>query len=353
MKLIRVLLPLAVLAAVSSVQAQWSISGDDGSLFDDASPVLYGKGVAWVRDWSKIMYWDGKTTVELYSGSIGHHSLDERGYLQGAGKLLAWIDDDLGEIMAWDGKQVRQLTDDALPDGNIDTDGKWVVWEKDTGFQEIMAWDGKQVFQVTDNAVNDVLPSVSGGRVTWLQVSGPDYHVMLWEKGTTTDLSALAAEPPQVNTTPVVEGKTVAWAGGLGYPYSRVYVYDGNQVTVVSSPGATTIRGVAVGGGSVAWVEDDKTVCVRCKGVTSRITVTDDAWYLSVWGTRVVWQSFPDSDDPEILLYNTKTAKTYFLTANGGSEKYPKTNGKRVTWQSEDNGPELDVFVFPGPSKLP
>jgi beta propeller repeat protein len=78
------------------------------------------------------------------------------------------------------------------------------------------------------------------------------------------------------------------------------------------------------------------------------LQLTDNAYddrYPEVDGSSVVWESWVDDDDSEVLLYDG--IATSQLTDNTSEDDYPDVSGSNVVWRSDDH-----VFLYDGTSVI-
>jgi hypothetical protein len=341
---IRMLAAVAALVAAVSVNAQCLLSPDDA--VDDTNPAIYGKGVVWVRDNASVMYWNGKTTTEIYSGNIDAAEDDYIDRLASAGKLVAWAGN--GDIYVWNGKAVTRLTDDAYEDSRVATDGKWVVWQKELSRSEIMLWDGKTVTQLTDNDWGNAWPDVSKGRVVWRADGdgGPDNpqeDIMLWEDGVAVNLCTQLSVYEGTDDRPVIEGNLIAWIGENDVSYT-VYLYDGIQLQDLGN--GTDPQAIVLSGGTVTWQERDDNVYAWRKGT---LTPLGEGRYPCAYGDLVAWSLGANLN---IVVHNLKKGTEIKLTSNSNADMASRLGKGRIAWQCDVAG-KGKIFTFPGPQKMP
>jgi hypothetical protein len=338
---------LATASLAFSANAQQFLTDNDRV---DTRPVFLGKQTAWTQvdgdGYYQVMLYDGKTTRALTNGAINN------AYLTSGGKFLAWIRDT--EVMLWDGKTARSINSSADTQYNPHTDGKWVVWEHAVGGgdREIMLWDGTTVTQITSNVLQDYAPKVHRNRIVWYQADG-DNEIMLWEDGATWALTNNATN----DRFPQIEGDSIVWQGRDGSDNVVVMLHDGETTTQISTThGDLSFTTPLINKQCVVWTADDALggdfeIFLWRKGVVTQITDNNTADYFPVnAGPKIAWLG-SDGHDDEVMFYNGKGV-TVRLTNNSVTETDLRYNGKSLVWVASD-GEDLEIFAFPDKRKLP
>lgn len=356
MRTVANLKPLAmggILCAALCVQAEWYLTSN---AVDDMRPVTAGKLVAWEMDDgnTEVMFYNGKTTVQLTDNDFDDHSLFM------AKKYLVWVQDldgtgNLNEIMLWDGKAVRQISQGGglVTCAAPHTDGKYVVWEQDDGVDsDIMLWDGNVITNISDNAYDDSAPRVDKGRVVWhAGEGGSDDEIFLWEKGVVTKLTDNAGD----DQYPVIEGNLIAWIGDdLVNGDTDVFLFDGEVIANLSTATGNVVGSLSLSKKCLAWAEDDENddeIFMWQKGVVTQVTNNDDDdnGVVNV-GTKMAWLYDDPNGNPNQIFYRNSKGVITQIT-NSGNNRTLAFNGKSIVW--DRTVVDREIYIFPGKTRLP
>jgi hypothetical protein len=343
----------ALLAALS-VQAEWYLTNN---ALDDINPVTAGKLVAWEVDDTndlEVMLYNGKANVQLTDNEFDDYDIAV------AKKYVVWVHDldgtgTLNEIMLWNGKETVQISNGGgvAAMGLPKTDGKYVVWEQDSGDDwEIMLWDGSTVTNISNNAYDDFSPRVDKGRVVWFaDDGGGDDDVFLWDDGVVTRLTDSVGD----DQNPVIEGKLVAWVGDdTVNGDTDVFVFDGMTTTNISLATDDVGGALSISKKCVAWSENDGVdaeVYLYEKGVVTQITdnAIEDT-NVANYGNKLVWfYDDPNGNNNQVMYRNGKGLVTQLTNTKTNSNL--QFNGKSVVWQRTEV--DREIYIFPGKTKLP
>lgn len=276
-------------------------------------------------------------------------------------------------LAAPSGWQITQLTN-STSSGIPDTDGKWLVWQRNgevvarnlaTGEEHQLSNDGKLKsgpLVDEDAVIWSVLPTGSEG------VHGYLYHL---PNGPLEDLGVIPNQPLSYSSGRFAYTKKVSLLTDAVYVYnlatkaSTLITGDGNDPSLRGSYIAyanhdssgwsacvvnlDTAAGVKVSTGSKAssclyladsalvWAVDilDDMEIYMLDRATNKVTrITNDSYedrQPKMSGNLVVWESL--RPDWEVMVYDVTTGQTTQLTDNDVYDMLPCTDGTRVYWE--------------------
>jgi hypothetical protein len=347
---------VAVLSCSCAVFAQQSLTFNE---VDDFIPVFSGKYVAWLqRDaggLDQVILYDGKTARAITE------DLSVKQSLVAGGKWLAWISRASGyyDVMLWDGRTVRLLSRSVERQDNPHTDGKWVVWEHDVdgADSDIFLWDGKETRAILLNVFDDLAPKVSGGRVVWYSTNNNEVYLYDGKKYVPgVDNGVVLLDDSAVSKqNPCIEGGLIAWRGQDAGVWG-IYLHDGVATTKISTSAATAVSGMPrISRKCIVWTAvgngGNQDVFLWDKGVVTQVTNTpaDEAMPVN-YGRKVAWV-VDDGNDYEVMYFNGKDL-TAQLSNNATIDHGQQINGKAVVWMTFD-GVDMEINLYPGKLKLP
>ncbi len=350
------LLVVVLLVAGTLLPAQQSLTFND---LDDFTPVFCGKHIAWLqRDaggLDQVMLYDGKTARAITD------DLSVKGGLVAGGKWLAWTAFASGQydIWLWDGKTARLLNRSAERQGAPHTDGKWVVWEHDVDGEdsEIFLWDGKEVRAILPNLFEDVGPKVDKGRVVWYSTTNNEvylYDGKAYVPGVDNGV-VLLDDNAIVKRHPCIEGKMIAWLGQDAGTWG-IYLHDGVATTKISTTEASTTNGLPrISRQCLVWTGagngGQQDVYLWDKGVVTQVTDTPEEELFPVnFGRKVAWV-VSDGNDYEIMYDNGKDIIAQ-LSNNATIDHGQQISAKAVVWMTSDDV-DMEINLYPGKLKLP
>ncbi len=244
---------------------------------DDEAPVIVDGKIAW-RSGSSVLLRDGEQTYLLSQGG-GNPSFD--------GKNVAFLgfntENSRLQVMLYDGTATRVISD---PNNSI-----------------------------------IAIPKVAGDYVVWVEVSGGEASVQLWDGQTRREL----APPGEGGTADVDEQGRVVWLKRSGDEAgSDVMYFDGTNVFALTSDGLQK-DDLAIDDGIVVWT-------TRNADSTARVSIFDGRQILSPEGFlattlpalddgRVAFLGFKESlSDPEIYATDARTYHRVSVGPNGLAE---------------------------------
>lgn len=210
------------------------------------------------------------------------------------------------EPVVWFGDEIKRISYDWRNDYGVSLWGRTLAWQKAKGFPfgwEIMVWNDGNMYQLTTNFFYDMAPQVQGTQIAWYGWDGNDYEIYLHDFAAGTMLQITSNRYDDVS--PVLWDGVIAWEA---YPGADAEVY--------------------------LWKE----------GRFQRLS--DNPWDDTnprIWNGKVVWQGF-DGDDFEIYLFDG--AKTVKLTSNRHDDVNPDIRDGLVCWMAYYDNWDSEIFAW-------
>ena len=219
------------------------------------------------------------------------------------------------EIMALVGEERFQLTTnfyyDMAPQVH-DRDIAWYGW--DGNDYEIFTWnaDKKVVTQITSNSWDDVSPVIWDGMIAWEGYETVESEIFVWVPATAEKAAKLVKVSNNVDDdfNPVIYNGRVVWQGFDGDDF-EVFLYDPSI--------------------------DDQPV----KKLTNNLF--DDV-NISFCDDTITWMGYHDNWDAEIFVWDWETESAQMITENDYEDKNPRTCGKKIVWQA-DNDERSELYI--------
>jgi len=210
------------------------------------------------------------------------------------------------ESVAWFGDEIKRISYDWRNDFGVSLWGRTLAWQKSKGFPfgwEIMVWNDGTMYQLTTNFFYDMAPQVQGTQIAWYGWDGNDYEIYLHDFAAGTTMAITSNRYDDVS--PVLWDGQVAWEA---YPGADAEVY--------------------------LWKE----------GRFQRLS--DNPWDDTnprIWNGKVVWQGF-DGDDFEIYLFDG--VKSVKLTSNRHDDVNPDIRDGLVCWMAYYDNWDSEIFAW-------
>ncbi|MBP7830626.1 MAG: hypothetical protein KA248_11985 [Kiritimatiellae bacterium] len=210
------------------------------------------------------------------------------------------------EPVVWFGDEIKRINFDSRNDYSVSLWGRTLAWQKAKGFPfgwEIMVWNDGNMYQLTTNFFYDMSPQVQGTQIAWYGWDGNDYEIYLHDFAAGTTLQVTSNRYDDVS--PVIWDGQIAWEA---YPGADAEVYlwkDGRFQRLSDNP----------------WDDTNP----------------------RIWNGKVVWQGF-DGDDFEIYLFDgTKTVK---LTSNRHDDVNPDIRDGLICWMAYYDNWDSEIFAW-------
>ena len=223
------------------------------------------------------------------------------------------------EIMVLDGTNRLQITTNYYYDLGVQVHDRQVTWYGwDGNDYEIFLFDAESgiTSQITSNEYDDVSPQLWNGQLAWEGHAGLNPSIWFWA-GSASSAPVLISHNTLSDTRPRIWEGRVVWQGDDGYDH-EIYLWDGSKY-IDTEEGATPPTAVPISlvGNTKNFLDD------------VRPHIQDG---------YVVWMSYIDNEDAEIILYDLETKVRTQLTDNDYADRNPHTVNRRIVWQSLNFG---------------
>ncbi|MBU1694879.1 MAG: hypothetical protein KKC51_13070 [Verrucomicrobia bacterium] len=210
------------------------------------------------------------------------------------------------EACVWFGDEIKRLSWDWRNDFGISLWGRTAAWQKSKGWPfgwEIMVWNDGEMYQLTTNFYYDMAPQVQGNQVVWYGWDGNDYEIFLHDRVAGITLQVTSNRYDDV--APVVWDGVVAWEAYPGADAEIFLWQDGRFQRLSDNP----------------WDDTNP----------------------RIWNGKVVWQGF-DGDDFEIYYFNGE--KTVKLTSNRHDDVNPDIRDGFICWMAYYDNWDSEIFAW-------
>ena len=222
------------------------------------------------------------------------------------------------EMLVWPtgATNLVQITTNYFYVLNPDIHGNELVfqaWDGDDYEIFLFRFDTREIKQITNNQFDDIAPVVSAGEIAWVAhpaITPEIFHMTA--DGTIRKIS----EGTQDNAAPCIWNGRVVWQG-----------YDETDLEIYYFNGRRTIKLT-----SNTW--DDMTPRIG-DGV-------------------IVWMSYVDNWDSEIMVLDLSDNIAVQLTDNETEDSFPQTAGEKIVWQALGfEGAFIQMATPAGPRTAP
>ena len=209
-------------------------------------------------------------------------------------------------LKIYDGQAVRELKT-SISTSMFDVSGRNIVWTASDGEgdSEVLFYDGERTRRLTDNEFHEQYPQISGSNVVWRAPDGQNWHVYLWREGEITRVT----DGTIAGGAPKISGERMVWSSQVNGS-TEVFLYDGQTVRQLTGNGQ----------------RHD---------------------YPRIDGDAAVWQGF-DGNDWEVFLFNGQTVRQ--ITDNQHDDVAPRINDGNVVWLGRftERREDTEVFLYDG-----
>lgn len=205
---------------------------------------------------------------------------------------------------------------------------------------EIYLWQNETIARLTDSSQNDTSPALNNGIVAWQASDGHDTEIYLRQNGVVT----LITNNDYDDIAPQVANDTVIWSGSDGHDM-EIFVWQNGVITRLTDNANDDVA-PQIADNRIVWVGfdgHDTEIFLYENGVVTPLTNNDfNDFNPQTAGGLVVWQG-SDGQDDEIFLWENGTVRP--LTDNAHPDQNPQLADGAVVWQGFD-GQDNEIYLW-------